>query len=356
MIHYQFFKVKYSIMQLKLKLLLFCQFLSQRYTKDSLRNTKGIPFSFHFCIFLFSLRSLRFDNLTSKCLKTTVNKSLTLLEFLFEQYPDSPRTRIKKMLQSGTVRVNNKSVTLHSYQLKQGDVVDCSLRIGIVTKANLPFPVLYEDDYVIVIDKPAGIATSSIDGSTNIQRIISEYMKDMSKGNVRTYVVHRLDKEVSGVLLLAKSEIAMDAIKDKWEETKKHYFALVEGKPENPEGTIKSWLIEDNAMKMHSVNETANAKFAITHYNTIKVVNNNTLLDVKTETGRKNQIRVHLSDIGCPIVGDRKYGAATDFIRRVRLHACSLSFPHPVNGEIITVESPMPKGFLSLKAEDENYK
>ena len=83
---------------------------------------------------------------------------------------------------------------------------------------------------------------------------------------------------------------------------------------------------------------------------------NNTLLDVKTETGRKNQIRVHLSDIGCPIVGDRKYGAATDFIRRVRLHACSLSFPHPVNGEIITVESPMPKGFLSLKAEDENYK
>ena len=289
-------------------------------------------------------------------MKTTVNKSLTLLEFLIGQYPDSPRTRIKKMLQSGTVRVNNKFVTLHSYPLKQGDTVDCSMRTGIVTKANLPFPVLYEDEYVIVVDKPAGIATSSIDGSTSVQWIISEFVKSLSKGTIRTYVVHRLDKEVSGVLLLAKSETAMDAIKDKWEETKKHYFALVERIPENPEGTIKSWLIEDNAMKMHSVNETSDAKFAITHYKTIRLLNNYALLDVKTETGRKNQIRVHLSDIGCPIVGDRKYGASTDFIRRVRLHAYSLSFPHPVNAKMITVESPMPDGFLSLKAKDENYK
>jgi 23S rRNA pseudouridine1911/1915/1917 synthase len=289
-------------------------------------------------------------------LKTTVNKSQTLLEFLIEQYPESPRTRIKKMLQNGTVRVNNKSVTLHSYPLKQGDTVDCSLRVGIVTKANLPFPVLYEDEYVIVIDKPAGIATSSTDGSTNVQRIISEFLKDMSKGNIWTYVVHRLDKEVSGALIMAKSETAMDAIKNKWEDTEKHYFAFVEGIPENPEGTIKSWLIEDNAMKMHSVSEPSDGKLAITHYKTIRIVNNNTLLDVKTETGRKNQIRVHLSDIGCPIVGDRKYGASTDFIRRVRLHACSISFPHPVTGKMITVESPMPKGFLSLKAENEHYK
>ncbi len=289
-------------------------------------------------------------------MKTTINKSLTLLEFLIEQYPDSPRTRIKKLLQSGSVRVNNKSITLHSYTLKPGDAVDFSLRPGIATKANLPFPVLYEDQYVIVIDKPAGIATSSIDGSTSVQWIISEYLKNLSKGNSRTYVVHRLDKEVSGVLILAKSEIAMDAIKEKWEETEKHYLAFVEGIPEDSEGTIKSWLIEDNAMKMHSVSETSNGKLAITHYKIIRIVNNNTLLDVKTETGRKNQIRVHLSDIGCPIVGDRKYGAATDFIRRVRLHACSISFPHPVTGKMITVESPMPNGFLSLKAKDEKYK
>ena len=289
-------------------------------------------------------------------MRTTVNISQTLLEFLLEQYPDSPRTRIKKLLQSGTVRVNNKPTSLHSFSLKPGDSVDFSMRTGIATKARLPFPVLYEDQSVIVIDKPAGIATSSIDGSANVQWTISEHLKDMSKGTVRTYVVHRLDKEVSGVLLLAKSEMAMDTIKDKWEETEKHYFALVEKIPENPEGTIKSWLIEDNAMKMRSVTERADAKLAITHYRTIRNIDNYALLDIKTETGRKNQIRVHLSDIGCPIAGDRKYGASTDFIRRVRLHACSISFPHPLTGEMITVESPLPKGFLSLKAEDEHYK
>jgi 23S rRNA pseudouridine1911/1915/1917 synthase len=289
-------------------------------------------------------------------LKTTINKSQTLLEFLIEQYPDSPRTRIKKLLQSGTVRVNNRSITLHSFFLKPGDDVEFGMRTGIATKAGLPFPVLYEDQSVIVIDKPAGIATSSIDGSTNVQWIISEFLKNLSKGTVRTYVVHRLDKEVSGALLMAKSETAMDAIKDKWEETEKHYFAFVEGIPENPEGTIKSWLIEDNAMKMHSVNETAGAKYAITRYKIIRNINNYAFLDIRTETGRKNQIRVHLSDIGCPIVGDRKYGASTDFIRRVRLHACSISFPHPVSGKMITVESPLPKGFLSLKAKDEDYK
>jgi 23S rRNA pseudouridine1911/1915/1917 synthase len=289
-------------------------------------------------------------------LKITINKPQTLLGFLIEQYPDSPRTRIKKLLQSGSVRVNNVSATLHSFRLKQGDIVEFSLHAGTETKARLPFTVLYEDQDIIVIDKPAGIATSSIDGSANVQQIMSESLKNLSKGSIRTYVVHRLDKEVSGVLLLAKSETVMDTIKDKWDETEKHYLALVEGMPENPEGTVKSWLIEDNKMKMHSVKESAEAKLAITHYKTIRLVNTNTLLDIKTDTGRKNQIRVHMSDIGCPIVGDRKYGASADFIRRVRLHACSLSFPHPVTGKMIIVESPMPKGFLSLKEEDEHYK
>ena len=230
------------------------------------------------------------------------------------------------------------------------------MKTGIAAKVNLPFPVLYDDDDVIVIDKPAGIATSSVDGSANIQWTISEYLKEKSKGTVRTYVVHRLDKEVSGVLILAKSEKAMDAIKDRWEETEKHYYALVEGSPENPEGTVKSWLTEDHTQKMHSVKESPNAKLSITNYRTIRIVESNTLLDIKTETGRKNQIRVHMSDIGCPIVGDWKYGASKEFKRRVRLHAYSISFPHPATGKLITVESPMPKGFLSLKARDENYK
>jgi 23S rRNA pseudouridine1911/1915/1917 synthase len=273
-----------------------------------------------------------------------------------EQYPDSPRTRIKKLLQSGVILINNRPVTLHSYSLKPGDIVEINKYDLKASKVSLPFPVLYEDQHIIVIDKPAGISTSSTDGSKNIQEIISEFLKKQSKGRIRSFVVHRLDKEVSGVLLFAKTHEAMETIKEKWEETEKKYYALVEGIPEQPEGTIKSWLIEDKSQKVHSTRETANAKFSITNYKSVKQEGKNTLLDISTETGRKNQIRVHLSDIGCPIVGDRKYGASDEFVRRVRLHAYSLSFPHPVTGKRIIVNSRLPKGFLSVKAKDENYK
>ena len=289
-------------------------------------------------------------------MKTTVVKPLTLMEFLTEQYPDSPRTRIKKLLHSGTLRINDRPVTLHSYKLIPGDVVEVNKQAGNAARAGLPFPVLFEDNDIIVVDKPAGKPTSSTDGSISIQEILSEFLKRQSKGKYKAYVVHRLDKEVSGVLLFAKTLEAMETIKEKWEETEKHYYALVEGVPVKAEDKIESWLLEDRSQKVHSVSETPEAKFSITNYTTIKQVNNNTLIDIKTDTGRKNQIRVHLSDIGCPIVGDRKYGASAEFKRRIRLHAYSLSFPHPTDGRTITVKSPMPDGFLTLKLKDEHYK
>lgn len=289
-------------------------------------------------------------------MKTTVNKSFTLIEFLAEQYPDSPRTRIKKILQSGVIRINSKPVTLHSYPLKPGDVVEINHHEIKASKVSVPFPILFDDPSVIVIEKPAGISTSSTDGSKNVQEILTEFLKKQTNGKVRSYVVHRLDKEVSGILLFAKTHDIMEAIKEKWEETEKHYYALVEGVPKKPDDTIQSWLIEDKSQKVHSTSERPNAKFSITNYKTIKPVNNYTLLDIKTDTGRKNQIRVHLSDIGCPIVGDRKYGASDDYIRRIRLHAYSLSFPHPVTGKTVTIQSPMPQGFLSVKDRNEHYK
>lgn len=289
-------------------------------------------------------------------MKTTVKEPASLFQFLSSIYPDSPRTRVKKLLQSGAVSVNNRPVTLHSFELKPGDTIDVNPHAGSTLKAGLPFTVLYEDPEVIVVDKPAGISTSSTDGSANIWDTVSMVLKNLSKVRSRVYVVHRLDKEVSGVLLFARSETAMNKIKDTWKETEKHYYAFVEGIPEKPEGTIQSWLIEDKSQKVHSTFERPEAKFAVTHYKVLKTVNNNALLDIRTETGRKNQIRVHLSDLGCPIIGDWKYGASAEFKRRIRLHACSLSFPHPATGELIKVESPMPDGFLQLKQKDERYK
>jgi len=278
------------------------------------------------------------------------------MECLTEQYPDSPRTRIKKLLQAGTIRVNNKPVSLFSYPLKSGDIVEINKQAGNAARAGLPFPVLYEDQFVIVVHKPPGRPTSSTDGSLSIQDLVSEFLKRQTKGKFRAHVVHRLDKEVSGVLLFAKTREAMESIQENWKDTEKHYYALVEGIPEKEEDTISSWLIEDSSQKVHSTKNTANARFAVTNYKVIRLIRDHALLDVKTDTGRKNQIRVHLSDIGCPIIGDRKYGASAEFKRRVRLHACSLTFPHPADGRIITVKSPMPEGFLSLKAKDEHYK
>jgi 23S rRNA pseudouridine1911/1915/1917 synthase len=289
-------------------------------------------------------------------LKTTITKPTTLFEFLTEQYPDSPKTRVKKLLQSGNIRCNNKVATLYSLRLKPGDIVEIDSVSGTATKAALPFQILFEDQYIVVIDKPVGIVTSSTDDTTSIQWLVTQSLKKQSRGKMRAYVVHRLDKEVSGVLLLAKNHTVMNKIKDRWRETEKHYYALVEGKPKEPDGTIESWLIEDKTQKVHSTYESAESKFAITHYKTVKQVNNYTLLDINLETGRKNQIRVHLSEIGCPIVGDRKYGASSEFTRRIRLHAYYLSFPHPISGDKIIIESPMPDGFLSLKDRNEKYK
>jgi 23S rRNA pseudouridine1911/1915/1917 synthase len=288
--------------------------------------------------------------------RTTVKKPSTLIEFLNEAYPDSPRTRIKKLLKSGAIKINDRPVTLHSWSLKSGDIVEISSHSGISAKSSLPFPVLYDDQNIIVIDKPAGISTSSTDGSRNIQEIVSMVLKTLSKGKERAHVVHRLDKEVSGVLLFAKSHEVMNIIKDNWDQAEKHYYALVEGIPEKEEDNIISWLIEDKSQKVHSTFERPEAKYSETHYKIIRRLNTYTLLDVNTKTGRKNQIRVHLSDIGCPIVGDRKYGASEDYMRQIRLYAYHLSFPHPLTGKMITIESPLPKSFLSLKEKDEHYK
>lgn len=291
-------------------------------------------------------------------MKIKVNERISLIDFLIVNYPETPKTRIKKWLQNGCVQYDNSVITKAASILSPGTEIEIDTHASgkELSKTSFPFQILFEDQYLFAVEKPAGISSVGDLNTANIFKMAAVYLKEKSKGKLSVFVVHRLDKEVSGVLLFAKTFYVMNIIKDNWSENIKIYNALVEGCPKEPEGEIRSWLKENNQMFVYSTNEQADAKLAITHYRVLDKFEGCTLMEVRLETGRKNQIRVHLSDIGCPIVGDRKYGASDDFVRRIRLHACSLSLKHPVTGQQLKIESPLPKTFLVINPHDENYK
>ncbi|MBU1218868.1 RluA family pseudouridine synthase [Myxococcota bacterium] len=288
-------------------------------------------------------------------MKHEVTERTTLMEFLSKVYPDSPATRIKKLLKSGNIRLRGQVITHYAHTLEAGDEIEIAEYTKRTTEA--PFKILYEDDWLVAIDKPPGINTSSADNAPSCSAVFTEWYRDNSKGRIRVYVVHRLDKEVSGVLLFAKSESVMEQLSENWEKTEKRYMAIVEGKPPKPEGIHSSWLLENEFQRMYSVkNEEEGAKFAKTQYRTTGTVGDYTILEITLHTGRKNQIRVHMRDLGCPIVGDRRYGAERKYVRRIRLHSIYLSLPHPVTEKTVVIESKPPGSFFHFKQADEDYK
>ena len=266
---------------------------------------------------------------------------------------------VKKIILHGCVSVNGKPVVQSNFTVRQGDIVEYNKFKAPLHSQDCPFPVLMEDEHLIVVVKPAGILTYGEKGTsgTSLYKILTDYLRDRTKGKERIYVVHRLDREVSGILMFAKSEKIQERIKENWKETEKRYYALVEGRPEKKEGTLNNWLIEGYDKRVFAVKqERPGAKSAITHYTTLKELQTTSLLEVRLETGRKHQIRVQLAEMGCPIVGDFKYGANNKIKRRIRLHAFFFSFIHPVTGQPIELSTQMPKGFLTLGENDERYK
>jgi len=266
---------------------------------------------------------------------------------------------VKKIILHGSVIVNGNPVVQPNFMLKPGDIVEYNKFRAPLHSQDCPFPVLFEDEHLIVVVKPAGILTYGEKGTsgTSLYKVLTDYLRDRTKGKERIYVVHRLDREVSGILVFAKSENIQERIKEKWKESVKRYYALVEGKPEKSEGTLNNWLIEGYDKKVFVVKqERPGAKSAITHYSLRKELQTNSLLEISLETGRKHQIRVQLAEMGCPIVGDFKYGADNKIKRRIRLHAFFFSFIHPVTGQRIELSTQMPKGFLTLGEKDEHYK
>lgn len=290
-------------------------------------------------------------------MKLTSSAAIPLLEFLFAEFRTASRTTVKNRIVHGNVRVNGKMVTNPAILLKPGDEVEYLRQAPQVSKIRAPFPVLYEDEYLLVAEKPAGLLTVGERGTggTSFYQQMLRWVREKSDNRERLFVVHRLDREVSGLLLMAKNEQVQERLKDNWQNTKKLYYALVEGNPEKDSGTLRSWLAEGRDQKVFSVKQREGAKLAITHYKTMDKTEGYSLLEVELETGRKNQIRVHLSEMGCPVVGDRRYGADARFIRRIRLHAFYLSVTHPETGKLLEFKSKMPKGFLRLNPENEQY-
>jgi 23S rRNA pseudouridine1911/1915/1917 synthase len=291
-------------------------------------------------------------------MKVKITKETSLLDHMLEELQTASKTTVKNKIVHGNVRVNGKMATNPAVILKAGDAVEYVKQAVRINKVKPPYQTLFEDDAILVAVKPAGLLTVGERGlgGTSFYQQMQAYVKENSKGKERLFVVHRLDREVSGILLFAKSEKVQEEIKNHWMDTKKLYYALVEGQPKEDKGTIRSWLAEGRDQRVYSVKVQEGAKLGITHYRVMDRTPDYALLEVELETGRKNQIRVHLSEMGCPVVGDRRYGADSQYERRIRLHAFYLSIRHPVTGNLIDFKSKMPKGFIELKPGDEKYK
>jgi len=266
-----------------------------------------------------------------------------LLDWLLAALAPTNRTRVKQLLHSGRVRVNGTSVTRHDHLLTPKD------RVSIAKEVPRPSAVaiVYEDDALVVIDKPAGlltVATESEKTDTAFVRL-RDHLAATRAG--RPFVVHRLDRDTSGLLLFAKSPRVRDSLQANWDAVTKRYLAVVEGTPDPAAGRIENYLTEGRDLRARASQRPGpDAKLAATRYAVLASRGGYSLVEVTLETGRKHQIRVHLAGLECPVAGDRVYGAKTDPARRLALHACKLAFAHPVGGENVEVESPLP-GLLS---------
>ncbi len=218
--------------------------------------------------------------------------------------------------------------------------------------------VLYEDKDILVVDKPEGLLTVATERekSRTAQSILTDYIRTgCGRCRKRLFVVHRLDRDTSGVLIFAKSEEAMLRLKAQWKETEKKYLAVVHGRCEKQSGTITSYLVEDDEYRMHRTSDRTKGKLSQTAYTVLRMTKNYSLLEVVLLTGRKNQIRVHLADIGHPIVGDTKYGNEDDEQPRMALHARSISFKHPFSGKKLAFQSEVPSFFTKLVGRIDQY-
>ena len=285
-----------------------------------------------------------------KELAFTVEGADTLLPFLLAHVKGQSRNNIKSLLSRGQVLVEGKSSRQFDLPLSPG------MKVLVVPQAagkggELPFPILYEDGQLLVVDKPAGLLSMANDKEKNrtAYHMVTDYVKSVDPRN-RVFIVHRLDRDTSGVLVFAKDEALKHALQEGWDKLveKRGYTAVVEGAPPEDEGTVRSFLVETATHLVYSGHPGKNAKEAVTHYKVTAKGRGYTLVDVSIDTGRKNQIRVHMQDLGCPVAGDKQYGAKTDPFGRLGLHAGELVFIHPKTKKRMAFTAPLPGGFRRM--------
>jgi 23S rRNA pseudouridine1911/1915/1917 synthase len=269
----------------------------------------------------------------------------TLFELLQVRFPDASRTTLRQMLRHRRVTLDGQALSRGDSPVRAGQVIE--VHSGREGAAEPPGRILMRDAHLLAIVKPPGILSVARDPATDdtFYRRLNEYVRASSNGRERIFIVHRLDREASGVMLFALTPEIKERLQRTWASVEKRYWALVEGRPPEDAGTIRSWLRENRFHKVYSSPKGPGARLSVTHYRLRRAGRTRALLEVRIETGRKNQIRVHLSKLGCPIVGDRKYGARTDPIKRLGLHAFWLAFVHPVSGECVRLRLPLPSAF-----------
>lgn len=281
-----------------------------------------------------------------------VEENAELMKFLLEKLPGKSKNNIKSLLVHRQIRVGNKTITQYNHQLEPGNVVEVQwAKVRTSSKATTGLEILFEDDHVIVITKDTGLLSMGTDKEQEktAYNTLKEHVKNTDPEN-KIFIVHRLDRETSGVMMFAKTAEAQQIMQSNWKKLvqERTYVALVEGRIQKDSDTMITWLKENNAFVTYSSPTDNGGKKAVTHYKVLKRSKGFSLAEVKIATGRKNQIRIHMKELGHPIVGDKKYGAHTSPINRLGLHAQVLAFKHPITNELIRFETRIPKKFTDL--------
>lgn len=285
----------------------------------------------------------------------TVTAETTLLPFLMESLSGLSRTEIKSMLKYKHVAIKGSAVTQFDTPLMPGDIVEVNFGRSFFKFNNPQVKILYEDKWMVVIEKSSGLLSVANDRSreNNAFNIVRDYVRHEDP-NADLYVCHRLDQYTSGILLFSKNQDMMLEMRSNWDYyvKERRYICVTENIPAKSEDTIESMLAQNDRMQVFSTTDTDRGQLAVTHYKVLRTRGRYALVDVEIFTGKKNQIRVHMSEMGCPIAGDMKYGAETNPARRLMLHNYRLSFIHPVSGELMRFSLPTPPVFRKLTSSD----